>query len=297
MTGDSISSVDKAADNYSSVCTADIAVAADAASGSPDAGRATVQAGRSTGNMAGLATGPGLWPRLAAAGRPTRSRRKPARFLDLVAASLPPIGRCVARYRIVSHVACRLVFARMHNQPVALTRTCPNVGIAVSAVHMSKKRSTMSDVELSSSEGEQMDSDRGGRLTQEIDDPETVAKRITGSLAPPVPADVRFDANGGAYVRRRPTPRTGGASAIPEGQRRCRGPSRWPRPDKKEFRHQRCRLCDHDHVFETRSCLNSHAVLQHVKYYYLRRIRRLCFRCGLFVCLFVCLSVGLLANL
>jgi len=35
--------------------------------------------------------------------------------------------------------------------------------------------------------------------------------------------------------------------------------------------------------------------------YYLRRRRRLCFRCGLFVCLsvclFVCLSVGLLANL
>jgi len=32
-------------------------------------------------------------------------------------------------------------------------------------------------------------------------------------------------------------------------------------------------------------------------YSYLRRRRRLCFRCGLFVCLFVCLSVGLLANL
>ena len=30
---------------------------------------------------------------------------------------------------------------------------------------------------------------------------------------------------------------------------------------------------------------------------YLRWRRRLCFRCGLFVCLFVCLSVGLLANL
>ena len=32
-------------------------------------------------------------------------------------------------------------------------------------------------------------------------------------------------------------------------------------------------------------------------YDYLRRRRRLCFWCGLFVCLFVCLSVGLLANL
>ena len=31
--------------------------------------------------------------------------------------------------------------------------------------------------------------------------------------------------------------------------------------------------------------------------YYLRRRMRLCFRCGMFVCLFVCLSVGLLANL
>jgi len=38
-----------------------------------------------------------------------------------------------------------------------------------------------------------------------------------------------------------------------------------------------------------------------VSCYYLRRRRRLCFWCGLFVCLsvclFVCLSVGLLANL
>ena len=31
--------------------------------------------------------------------------------------------------------------------------------------------------------------------------------------------------------------------------------------------------------------------------HYLRRRRRLCFRCGLFVCLSVCLSAGLLANL
>jgi len=58
------------------------------------------------------------------------------------------------------------------------------------------------------------------------------------------------------------------------------------------------------------SCPCSHSRVC-VAYYYLRRRRRLCFRCGLFVCLstvvclfvslfvclFVCLSVGLLANL
>ena len=80
-------------------------------------------------------------------------------------------------------------------------------------------------------------------------------------------ADVCFDANSGAYMCRRPPPWTGSATAIPRGQQRCRGPSRRPQPDKKEFRHQRCRLCNHDHVFETRSGLNSHSVLQHGKYY------------------------------
>ena len=141
--GDSISSVDKTADNQSNVGNTATTAAANTVSGSPDAGRAVVQASQSTGSMGGIAIDPSLRPHLASVGRPRRSLRRPARFLDSVAASLPPIGRCVARYRIVSHMGCRLVFARMRSQPVEPTRTCPDVSVAVSTVNMPKKCNAM----------------------------------------------------------------------------------------------------------------------------------------------------------
>jgi len=158
------------------------------------------------GNAAGVATGHGKEPRPTGAGRPKRSHRRPARFLDSVAASLMPIGRNVAWYRIVSHVGCQLVLARMHSEPFEMKCTCSDISVAVNNVSMLRKRNSMSDhsdVEPSSSEGEQTDSERGERPAQELDGLETAAKRMAESPAWPATTEVRFDVNGGAYLRRR----------------------------------------------------------------------------------------------
>jgi len=174
-----------------------------------------VNASRGTGSALDLAAGFG--PR--AATRPRRSHRKPARLLENVTASLLPIGRFVGHCRVTARFGCRLASAPTPSQPAAHTHTRANVGKAVvaSTVHMSKKRCAMSDVEPSSSDGEQTEGARGDGSTRNIDGPETVAKRMAGSLAPPVPADVRFDANGGAYMRRQRPPSDGRCFRHPEG--------------------------------------------------------------------------------
>jgi len=169
-------------------------------------------------------------------------------------------------------MGCRLLFTRMRSEPVVEAVCTSSVGIyVVTAVSMPRKRNSMSDVEPSSSEGEQTDGERGEGLAQVPDAPETAAQRMAESPAWPVTTEVRFDATGGAYVCRRAPLRTGGVTAIPKIPQRGRGPSRLPQQDKKEFRHQRCQLCNHECVFETRSGLNSHSVLQHGKYYSLNK--------------------------
>jgi len=83
---DSISPVDKATDNHSSVINA----ASEAVSDSPDTCQLQEQASQSTGDAAdstGAATGNAGSPPALCAGRPKRRHRKPMRFLDSIEAS------------------------------------------------------------------------------------------------------------------------------------------------------------------------------------------------------------------
>jgi len=148
--GECISPVDETDNNDYSVYAADTTLDAPTVSSNADTGREAVQAGCGTGNAPDPATGHGL----RAASRLRRSHRKPARFLEKVTASSSPIGRFVGCCSIVSCVGCRLVSARTPGQPAVQARTCADVSdaVVVSAVHMSKKRCAMSDVEPSSSE-------------------------------------------------------------------------------------------------------------------------------------------------
>jgi len=148
--GDSISSVDKTADNQSNVIDIAINAAAEAVSGSPDTCQTPEQASQSTGDEGdstraptGNASNP---PALCARWPKRRQCGRPKRFLDLikVSASSPLIGHCNLPHGFGSHGICHLVNACV---VIAICKTaCCTANQQVSACSMSQVADTDSVV-------------------------------------------------------------------------------------------------------------------------------------------------------
>jgi len=130
---------------------------------------------------------------------------------------------------------------------------------------MLHKRRSPPDVEPSSSEGNNSDVEGSNQPEQVSEQSGTPEKRSAGPSAPPVVANVRFDAIGGAYVGMQTSARGGSATTLMKAPPRAKGPRQ--QTPKCPFCHQKCRLCSHPRIFETCSGLNVHSTLQHGKYY------------------------------
>lgn len=221
---------------------------------SPDTKEAWEQAYQGAGHAWGVTDTAADWaakPGSARDGQPKRSHRRPLRFLDCIEARWPPIGRFAPQYRIVSRIGCRVVFTHVRSRTELLaSRVCSVtkcVNECVTMLHRCRsKHNLFPDIEPSSSEHIE-----GAEATAPaMDGSEAVVMRPPESLSWPIPANMRFDANGGAYACRRSHAKAGGNPTTPKAPAKQKGPSRLPRQDKKVFQHQRCRLCNHEHVFK-----------------------------------------------
>ena len=108
--GDSISSVDKTADNQSNVINIAINTAAEAMSGSPDTCQTPERASQSTEDMSKthvVPTGQAGRPQPITAGCPKRSHNMPQRYVNTISFSL--IGRPESRLGVVPRTVCTCI--------------------------------------------------------------------------------------------------------------------------------------------------------------------------------------------
>ena len=112
---------------------------------------------------------------------------------------------------------------------------------------MPRKCRSLPDVEPSSSEGNILDVEGRNKPGQASKTSGIPEKRLAGPSAPPVPAYIRFNANGGEYVGTRTSVGSDGTTAPPKALPWVNGLRK--QTPKCPFRHQKCRLCSHPRIF------------------------------------------------
>jgi len=243
--GDSISSVDKTADNHSNVFNKAINSAAEAVSGSPDTCQTPELLSQSTGNVCDYACAPtgnasGSLT-LCTGQRKRRHCGRPKRFLELIhisSTSSPLIGRSNLVRGYTSHGSCRLASIRAVAIFVPACRLCLH---QVIACIMADVRDIESGVASTSVE----DADAPAAT---IEAPSGVTETMVKPVG--IPPALPFDWGRGPFAR--------------DGDRgirvtwRALTSVRQGRKPKRPFPPCTCELCREPRAFITRSAYNTH---------------------------------------